>query len=58
MSDIKLEESNVTADMCLSGVKGKLAVRLSTEAVVRELIGEAVSVENLAVIFHGWTPFY
>ncbi|CAG80568.1 YALI0D03888p [Yarrowia lipolytica CLIB122] len=58
LSDIKLEESNVTADMCLSGVKGKLAVRLSTEAVVRELIGEAVSVENLAVIFHGWTPFY
>lgn len=58
LSETKLEESNVTADMCLNGVEQKLSVRLSTEAVVRELIGEATSVENLAVIFHGWTPFF
>ncbi|KAG5361223.1 Serine/threonine-protein kinase TEL1 [Yarrowia sp. C11] len=54
----KAEETNVTAEMCLNGVEAKLSVKLSTEAVVRELIAEAVSVENLAVIFHGWTPFY
>ncbi|KAG5354566.1 Serine/threonine-protein kinase TEL1 [Yarrowia sp. B02] len=54
----KRVEENVTAAICLSGVEEKLSTRLSTEAVVRELISEATSVENLAVIFHGWTPFY
>lgn len=58
VSELRMEESNVTAAICLSGVEGKLEAKLSTEAVVRELINEATSVENLAVIFHGWTPFY
>lgn len=52
------QDANIMATRCLKGVESKLSNHLSTEAVVRELITEATSVDNLALIFQGWTPFY
>lgn len=49
---------NADADQALIGVKRKLSNKLSTEATVRELIQEATSPTNLALIFEGWCPFY
>ncbi|KAL6937894.1 hypothetical protein ACO0RG_004419 [Hanseniaspora osmophila] len=51
------EETNDKSVIALSGVEKKLK-GLSVEATVQELITEATSVENLGVIFYGWSPFY
>ena len=51
------EETNDKSVRALSGVEKKLN-GLSVEATVQELITEATSVENLGVIFYGWSPFY
>lgn len=44
----------VTVSDKLRGIPGNLSV----EANVRELIHEATSDENLALIYQGWSPFY
>ncbi|ODQ45867.1 hypothetical protein PICMEDRAFT_34736, partial [Pichia membranifaciens NRRL Y-2026] len=46
------------ANAAIETVKRKLGAQgLSNEAVVRELIHEAVDPRNLALIFMGWSPF-
>lgn len=46
------------ANAAIDTVKRKLIAKgLSNEAVVRELIHEAVDPKNLALIFMGWSPF-
>jgi ataxia telangiectasia mutated family protein len=62
-TDIGLEEFVKTdlgseANAAIDTVKKKLEANgLSDEAVVRELIREAVDPKNLALIFMGWSPF-
>lgn len=52
-------EDGSEASTALLTVVEKLQVGgLSVEATVRELIQEATSVENLAVIYCGWCPFF
>lgn len=46
------------AERALRGVRKKLTERLSSEATVRQLIQQASSMENLALLFEGWAPFY
>lgn len=46
------------ATAALTSVEDKLNSGLSVEATVKELIREATSVENLALIYCGWCPFY
>ncbi|ODV84573.1 hypothetical protein CANARDRAFT_213456 [[Candida] arabinofermentans NRRL YB-2248] len=47
-------EANIAIDV----VKKKLEANgLNSEAVIRELVREATSEENLAVIYLGWSPF-
>ncbi|KAK6458178.1 phosphatidylinositol kinase [Scheffersomyces xylosifermentans] len=56
---IKPQEDGSEAGLAVSGVSDKLiAGGLSVEATVRELIQEASSVDNLALIYFGWCPFY
>ncbi|KAK4700270.1 serine-protein kinase ATM, partial [Phenoliferia sp. Uapishka_3] len=45
------------ADRALSIVRGKLDKSLSVEYTVNQLIQEATSPENLALIFCGWQPY-
>ncbi|CAK9440093.1 uncharacterized protein LODBEIA_P41930 [Lodderomyces beijingensis] len=53
------EKDGSEAERALSTVSEKLdASGLNVEAAVRELIQEATSTENLAVIFKGWSPFF
>jgi ataxia telangiectasia mutated family protein len=55
--NIEIEGSD--AGRALRGVDEKLAAHgLSIEATVHELITEATDVNNLAVIYLGWAPFY
>ena len=62
-SDKGFDEFNKTdtgseANAAIETVKRKLRAQgLSNEAVVRELIHEAVDPKNLAFIFMGWSPF-
>lgn len=56
---INPHEDGSEAGAALLTVVEKLnAGGLSVEATVRELIQEATSVENLAVIYCGWCPFF
>ncbi|KAG7663890.1 uncharacterized protein J8A68_002578 [[Candida] subhashii] len=53
------EEDGSEAGRAVSTVSDKLkAGGLSVEAAVRELVQEASSPHNLALIFSGWSPFY
>ncbi|CUM62627.1 uncharacterized protein PRCAT00000181001 [Priceomyces carsonii] len=55
----KIEEDGSEAGRALSTVSDKLiAGGLSIEATVRELVQEASSPQNLALIYFGWCPFY
>ena len=51
------EEEPGEADRALMVVKKKLSKSLSVEATVNELIGQATSVENLALLFCGWAAY-
>ncbi|RCK57466.1 Serine/threonine-protein kinase TEL1 [Candida viswanathii] len=52
-------EKESEADKAIRSVVEKLTANgLSTEATVRELIQEATSSLNLALIYLGWSPFY
>ena len=54
-----IQEDGSEASIAIESVKNKLTARgLSNEAVVRELIREAVSEKNLCLIYLGWCPFY
>lgn len=54
-----IEADGSDAVRALKSVENKLAAHgLSVEATVQELIIEATDVENLAVIYMGWAPFY
>lgn len=46
------------AERALRGVRKKLSGRLSSEATVRQLIQQASSLENLALLYEGWAPYY
>jgi ataxia telangiectasia mutated family protein len=48
-----MEELNTDAERALHGVKSKLSIGLSVESHVNELIQEATSIDNLAVLFPG-----
>lgn len=53
------QEEGSDAGRAVLMVRDKLiAGGLSNEAAVRELVNEATSVENLALIYFGWSPFY
>ena len=57
--DVGDADQNNEAYRALKGVEEKLrGSGLSVEAKVQELIQEATSPENLAVIYMGWSPFY
>ena len=57
--DVGDTDQNNEAYRALRGVEEKLrGSGLSVEAKVQELIQEATSPENLAVIYMGWSPFY
>ncbi|GMF63994.1 unnamed protein product [[Candida] boidinii] len=54
-----IHEDGSEASIAIESVKNKLTARgLSNEAVVRELIREAVNEKNLCLIYLGWCPFY
>lgn len=56
---VQPEEEGSEAGTAIMTVIEKLnANGLSTEAAVRELIQEATSTQNLALIYFGWLPFY
>ncbi|KGU25809.1 serine/threonine-protein kinase TEL1 [Candida albicans P57055] len=56
---VQPEEEGSEAGTAIMTVIEKLnANGLSTEAAVRELIQEATSTQNLALIYFGWSPFY
>lgn len=58
-NNIASSESESEASRAIRTVVEKLiANELSTEAAVRELIQEATSSLNLALIYQGWSPFY
>lgn len=46
------------AERALRGVRKKLSERLSSEATVRQLIQQASSLDNLALLYEGWAPYY
>ncbi|ORZ38904.1 kinase-like domain-containing protein [Catenaria anguillulae PL171] len=50
--------TNKEAERALAGVRRKLGHRDSVECQVSELIQEATSKENLAVLFQGWQPYF
>ncbi|AMD20463.1 HDL281Wp [Eremothecium sinecaudum] len=53
------DNENDESIRALKGVHDKLkGNNLSVEATVRELIQHATDVNNLAIIFMGWSPFY
>lgn len=53
------EEENQESYRAIRSVQEKLEGKgLSIEATVEELIQQATSVENLALIYMGWSPFY
>lgn len=59
MRNLEPQEDGSEAGTALLAVSEKLnAGGLSVEATVRELIREATSEQNLAVIYCGWCPFY
>ncbi|KAG2733185.1 hypothetical protein G9P44_004175 [Scheffersomyces stipitis] len=59
VTSVKLQEDGSEAGRAVLGVANKLAVGgLSVEATVRELVQEASSPDNLALIYFGWCPFY
>lgn len=56
---IQPEQDGSDAGRAVLAVSDKLvASSLSTEAVVRELIQEATSPQNLSLLYFGWCPFY
>ncbi|KAG5419820.1 TEL1 [Candida metapsilosis] len=58
-SGIQPEQDGSDAGRAVLAVSDKLIANgLSTEAVVRELIQEATSSQNLALLYFGWCPFY
>lgn len=57
--EISGNDDSDVAVRTLRTVQDKLnAGGLSVEASVQELIAQATDIENLAVIYMGWTPFY
>ena len=55
----KPEEDGSEAEQAVLTVLEKLIANdLSVEAAVRELVQEATSVDNLALIYKGWSPFF
>ncbi|KAI5952922.1 TEL1 [Candida theae] len=58
-SGLQPEQDGSDAGRAVLDVSDKLVANgLSTEAVVRELIQEATSPQNLALLYFGWSPFY
>ncbi|KAI5970016.1 TEL1 [Candida margitis] len=58
-SGIQPEQDGSEAGRAVLAVSDKLVANgLSTEAVVRELIQEATSPQNLSLLYFGWCPFY
>lgn len=58
-SILERKEENQESYRALKGVEEKLIGNgLSVEATVQELIQQATDVENLALIYMGWSPFY
>lgn len=58
-ANLQPQEEGSEAGRAVLMVSEKLvAGGLSTEAAVRELINGAVNVNNLALIYFGWSPFY
>lgn len=58
-SGAKHKEENQESFRALKGVEEKLIGNgLSVDATVQELIQQATDVENLALIYMGWSPFY
>lgn len=56
---IQPEQDGSEAGRAVLAVSDKLIANgLSTEAVVRELIQEATSSQNLSLLYFGWCPFY
>ncbi|KAM9924019.1 hypothetical protein OXX59_004800 [Metschnikowia pulcherrima] len=56
---LEAKQDGSAASKAIFGVSDKLSAGgLSVEATVRELIREATSEQNLAVIYSGWSPFY
>ncbi|GAA5938292.1 hypothetical protein JCM10213_003256 [Rhodosporidiobolus nylandii] len=53
-----LDELPDDADRALAIVRSKLDTRLSVQYTVNQLIQEATDMDNLAVIFSGWQPYY
>lgn len=54
-----MKNNNQESFRALKGVEEKLnGDGLSIEAKIEELIQEAISPENLSVIYMGWSPFY
>jgi len=56
--DMNSGTAEEAADRALTSVARKLDKSLSVESTVNELIAEATDIQNLAVIFHGWGPFF
>ncbi|KAH9479387.1 Serine/threonine-protein kinase TEL1 [Psilocybe cubensis] len=54
--DINSGSAEEAADRALSSVARKLDKSLSVESTVNELVAEATDLQNLATIYHGWSP--